>query len=120
MPSKPVSFNDVAERAARLNALLVESIDESITSLLSHQVAEALFAHLEARSVLKDQISYQLDVFHSTLEKVFGPSARTVERNITRRLYGRLGLKFIDDPRMTLASHVIYLKKLQTPTKEQK
>jgi AraC-like DNA-binding protein len=106
----PVPFTDILARAARLNALLVESIDESLSSLLSHQVADALFAHLEARTVTRDQISHQLDMFHYTLERVFGPSARTVEKNITKRLYGKLGLGYIEDPRMTLAGHVKYLK----------
>jgi len=109
-----LAFTDVAERAARFNALLIECIDESVTSLLSHQVADALFAHLEALSVPRDQISYELDTIHSILERVFGTSARTVEKDITKRMYVKLGLRFIDDPRMTLTSHAIYLRKLQT------
>jgi hypothetical protein len=114
----PLAFTDVAKRAARFNALLVESIDESITSLLSHQVADALFAHLKNRSVTRDQIFYQLDTIHSILERLFGPSTRIIEKDITKRLYLKLGIRFIDDPRMTLASHAIYLRKLQTSTNQ--
>jgi hypothetical protein len=116
----PASFTDILARAARFNTLLVESIDESLTSLLSHQVADALFAHLEARTVTRDQISHQPDMFHYTLERVFGPSAKTVEKNITQRLYAKLGLKYVEDPRMTMAGHVTYLKKLQTSNTETK
>jgi len=108
-----LSFNDVVRTRARFDELLVESIEESITLLLNHHVAEALFAHLEARSLKRDQICNHLDTIHTILERIFGAGAKAIERDITKRLYVKLGVKFLDDPEMTLASHSIYLKKLQ-------
>jgi len=108
-----LSFDDVAKTRARFDSLMVESITESITLLLSRNVADALFAHLETRTVTRDQICNHLETIHSILETVFGPGAKALEKDITKRLYMKLGIKFLDDPEMTLANHSIYLKKLQ-------
>lgn len=94
------------QRTEHFNVLLVESIDEAITALLSHQVVEALVVCLAAQSVTKDQIPYQLDTLLSTLEKTFGSSVKTVGKAIAKRFYSKLGLKFVDNSGMTLLDHV--------------
>jgi len=111
LSTNTLTFTDVA-KASRLNALLVETIDESLTSLLSRKVADALFARLETQSVTKDQVSYQLDMVHAILERIFGPSATTIEKDIMKRLHAKLGISFIDDSRMVFGSHAIFLKLL--------
>jgi hypothetical protein len=90
-----------------LNNLLTESIDETITLLLSRQVTDALYFHLnKSHSITKDEVPYRLDPLLSTLEKTFGTSSRTIQKAITRKLYSKLNLTFQDNPDRSLAAYI--------------
>lgn len=90
------------------NGLLVECINETIVSLLSRQVADALYARLEKdHSIGKDQLPDRLDMLLSTLEKPFGRrSVEVVGRTIARRFYSKLGLNFYNVSRKNLIEYV--------------
>jgi len=89
------------------NVLLVECIHETLVTLLSLQVAEALYTRLETSySVSKDEIPYRLDTLLSTLENTFGASAKIVEKAIAKKFYLRLGLDFTNNPQSTLVDYV--------------
>jgi len=96
------------ESLGDLNVLLVESIDETISSLLGREVVDALYIHLQkAHSVPKHLIPYKLETLCSTLEKVFGrPSSRTISKAIAKKLYTKLALTFQDNPSTTLLEYV--------------
>ena len=97
---------------------MVESIDETITALLSRVVLEALYTHLQTNhSISKDEIPYRLDTLFITLEKVFGvPSSTTITKAIARKFYLKLGLEFTGNPSRTLLEYVDEAKmKLQNP-----
>jgi len=89
------------------NDALVESIDETITALLSRTVVDALYAHLQAiYSVSRDEVPYRLDTLLTTLEKIFGTSSQTITKAIARKFYLNLGLEFTGNPRRTLLEYV--------------
>jgi hypothetical protein len=96
------------ENFGHLNVLLVESIDETITTLLSREVVDALYLHLQkVHSIPKDQVLYKLETLCSTLEKTFGLlSSRIICKGIARRLFAKLGLTYISNPDRTLLEYV--------------
>lgn len=96
------------ENVEQFNVLLGESIDETITTLLSREVADALYLHLQkAHNVTKDEVPCKLDIFCSTLENTFGlPSSRTISKVIARKFFVKLGFSFINNSSRTLIEYV--------------
>jgi len=90
------------------NDVLIESIDETITALLSRSVVDALYAHLQTfHSISRDELPYRLDILLITLQKTFGVrSSQTITKAIAREFCLRLGLEFTDNPSRTLLGHV--------------
>jgi hypothetical protein len=82
---------------------LLESIDETITALLSREVDDALYLYLQrVHSISRDEIPHKVETFCSILEKVFGRGSKTVSKAIARKFYAKLGLTFSDNPGRTL------------------
>ena len=99
------------------NDALIESIDETITELLSRAVVDALYAHLETfHSISRDELPHRLDALFSALEKIFGVrGSQTITKAIAKKFYLKLGLEFTDNPSRTLVEYVDQAKiKLQT------
>lgn len=96
------------ESIEHLDVLLGESIDETITTLLSREVADALYLHLnKAYNITKDEVPRKLEILRSTLEDTFGvPSSRTISKVIARRLFVKLGFSFMTNPNRTLIEYV--------------
>jgi hypothetical protein len=90
------------------NDALVESIDETITELLSRAVVDALYAHLQTIYFLsRDELPHRLDILLTTLEETFGvPSSHVITKAIARKFYLKLGLEFRGNPSRTLLEYV--------------
>ncbi|MGA2462241.1 MAG: hypothetical protein ABSF82_12550 [Candidatus Bathyarchaeia archaeon] len=89
------------------NDVLVESIDETMTDLLSRAVVDALYAHLQTiYSISRDEVPYRLDTLFTALEKIFGTSAQTITKAVAREFYLKLGLEFTGNPSRTLLEYV--------------
>jgi len=101
-------LTSLEECFAHLNLLLSESIDETITNLLSREVVEALYVYLQkVHAVSREDVPYKLDTLCSTLEKTFGfTGSRTISKAIARRVYAKLALPFHDNPGRTLIEYV--------------
>jgi hypothetical protein len=97
-----------AELEMEFNGLLLESIDETITALLSREVVDALYVHLQtANSISRDEVPYKLQTLCSTLEKTFGlPGSKTISKAIAKKFYAKLGLTFFDFLGRTLIEYV--------------
>ncbi len=87
---------------------MVESIDETITELLSRGVVEALYTHLETfHFISRNELPNRLDALFSTLEKIFGAcGSQTITKAIAKKFYLKLGLEFTDNPTHTLIEYV--------------
>ncbi len=90
------------------NDALVESIDETITGLLSRGVVDALYAHLQTfHSISRDELPYRLDTLLSALEKIFGVrGAQTITNAIAKKFYLKLEIEFTPNPNRTLLEYV--------------
>ena len=109
----------MGEDLEHLHVLLLESIDETITTLLSRTVVDALYAHLLTfHSIARNEVPYRLDTLFSTLEKIFGgPGSQTITKAIARKFYLKLGLEFTVNASHTLLEYVDEAEmKLQNPS----
>jgi hypothetical protein len=88
--------------------ILLESIDETITGLLSREVVESIYLNLKTvHSIPRDEVPYRLDILISTLERIFGlQGSKTICKAIARKSYAKLDLRFLDVPDRTLLDHV--------------
>jgi len=99
------------------NDILLKCIHETITSLLSSQVANAIYQGLDARyAVRKDDIPSNLDVLLSAIKETFGPSSTVIGKAIAKKLYSQLGLEFVDDQTKTLIEYVEQAKLISKST----
>lgn len=91
-------FNDEVKRA----------IDDAISTVLGQQVLKALYDHLKGHyDITSDEVSYRLDTLFDTLEKTFGfKGALTLSRVIAKRVYARMGLRFIELPDYRLQDYL--------------
>ena len=87
---------------------LLESIDETITGLLSREVVKSLYLNLKTvHSIPRDEVPYRLDILISTLERIFGlRGSKTICKAIAKKSYAKLDLTFLDIPNRTLLDHV--------------
>ena len=90
------------------NDVLVESIDETISDLLSRAVVDALYAHLQTfHSISRDRLPDRLDALLTSLVQIFGDhGTETITRAIARKFYLKLGLEFKYNPNRTLLEYV--------------
>ena len=104
----------MAENLKRFNEILVKSIDEAISELLSPQVLTSLYKYLnEQHGIIPDELPYRLETIYTVLDQVFGvKGARTIERHIAKHLCDELGMKFLDTPDCTLEMYVEKAKEL--------
>jgi hypothetical protein len=95
------------EDLEHLPVLLLESIDETISTLLSRTVVDALYVHLRTfHSIARDEVPNRLDTLSTTLGKIFGTSSKTITKAIARKFYLKLGLEFTGHPSRTLVEYV--------------
>jgi hypothetical protein len=74
-----------------IDRLLLESLDEVLTDVLSKKVKDAFYDHLERNYYFaRDDISKRLGDFLLILERTFGKGGKTIERSIARRLCDKL------------------------------
>jgi hypothetical protein len=90
------------------NEALVESIDETITDLLSRAVVDALYVRLQTdHSISRDEVPYRLDTLFAILEKIFGVrSSQTIAKAMARKFCLKLRLEFTGNPDRTLLEYV--------------
>ena len=95
------------ETVKEFNDLLLESIDESVAVLLSRQVVDALYVHLQTvHSITRDDVPNRLDILIAALQRTLGSGALTVGKVIARAFYLKLQLEFTNDPNRTLLEYV--------------
>ena len=90
------------------NRLFIESLDESLGSVLSEVVRLAVYDALEKHhSIARNQIPERLDDFALALERCFGVApSKTMGKVIVKRLYSKLGLVFVDETDWRLPDYV--------------
>jgi hypothetical protein len=85
--------------------ILVESVREGIEDVLGMDSAKLAFRFLE-HDVTFDTLPRHLPTFYSALRRNFGQDCQAVEIAIAKKLYLKLGLRFIGTPTTDLAAYV--------------
>ncbi|MGB9741058.1 MAG: hypothetical protein ACP5IM_04185 [Candidatus Bathyarchaeia archaeon] len=71
--------------------LLMESIDEALTSL-GDSVKQSIYFHLEDKfGISKEEIPGRIDDFADGIEKIFGLGAHFIEILIMKKLHEKIG-----------------------------
>ena len=104
----------MSEKSKRFNEILTVTIERTITELLSPHVLAALYKHLQDRyDVGRDELPYRLETMYAVLDQVFGvKAARTIERQIAKRLCAEFNIPFLDAEQGTLEMYVAKAKEL--------
>ncbi len=90
------------------NRFFIESLDESLGSVLGEVVRLALYDVLEKHhSIARNQIAERLNDFTLALERSLGATpSKTMGRVIAKRLYSKLGLIFVEKANWRLPDYV--------------
>ena len=110
----PIEGADLAQFPAQMHnfgALLLESIDETLSDLLGKRTREAIYDHLErdhlvARSDIPDQLEALLDL----LDETFGKGSKTIGKVVARKLSSKLEWEFNEVPGYELTDYVEAVK----------
>lgn len=97
---------------ADLNSLLIDSIDETISSVLGGVILEATYRFLAKDcGITRERIPEQLDKFDGALVRMYGVGGITLSRAIAKRLCGKLGYEFVPMRDKRLVDYVNEAKK---------
>jgi hypothetical protein len=104
----------LSEKGTRFNEILTVTIERTITELLSPHVLAALYKHLQERyDVKRDELPYRLETMYTVLDQVFGvKAAKTIERQIAKRLCAEFNIPFLDTEESTLEMYIAKAKEL--------
>jgi hypothetical protein len=79
---------------------------------LGESSRKAIFIYIEKKYRLKqDEYPKQLKTFHEGLTGIFGVGADTIEQQIAKALYRRLGLDYKEHEKWTIIEYVEEAKK---------
>jgi len=95
------------------NKLLLEAVDEGLSSL-GESSKQAIYFHLEKSfSVKKKEIPSKIEAFAYGIEKIFGLGANFLETLIVKRLYKNVGqsFKWPESKDLTFIEHVAVAKR---------
>jgi YesN/AraC family two-component response regulator len=99
--------------STKLEEALLEATDHGLLAL-GEIVRQTIYERVETNhQIKKGEIPENLETFHRALQVMLGAGAKVVERQITRNLYGRLGLNFIAHHDWTLVEYVNDAKRMR-------
>jgi len=75
--------------------ILMETIDESMVQVFGKTSTGVIYDFIkENHDLRKEDIPENLEIFSSSLEKMFGFGATLLEKLVLKKLYTKLGLKY--------------------------
>ena len=92
--------------------MFVESVEETIASLLGRTVSRAFTTHLQAYIGLAlEEIPNQPDLLFKAFQSSFGMAGDRVGKYFVRKLYLKVGVQFAEHDGGTLVEYVETLKR---------
>jgi len=86
-----VGARTLATKSRQFDKILLNAIDEALTSL-GESVKQSIYFHIENKfSVTRNEIPENLVEFQGGLEKIFGAGARFIEILIMTNLHSKIG-----------------------------
>jgi hypothetical protein len=103
-----------AQRRGRFRKLLMEAVDESL-STLGETPKQAIYFHLhESFNIMKQDIPDKIDEFTFAIEKIFGEGAKLLEIEIMRSLHEKTRDKLKQYPKKDALSFTQYVQAHET------
>ncbi len=91
------SMSAIPPTEGALDELLLESVHDTLKGIFGAKVPEAIYKRLETNySISPEEIPNRLSEFVQGLEGLFDRASKPVERAIAKRLYSKLGLRFVE------------------------
>lgn len=86
-----VSGTKLKSRQRDFDSLLMESVDEALTSL-GESAKQSIYYHLEEKfKISRKEIPRRIEDFANGIEKIFGLGAHFIEILIMKKLYEKIG-----------------------------
>ena len=96
----------------RLDDLLFDAVDETLTCVFKEAGVEVIYDFLENNSHLKRvEIAEKPEVFSAGLERLLGSAAPVIEKMILKNVYRKLGLRFREKKGYVFSDYVKELRK---------
>lgn len=93
------------------DSAVLEAFDYGL-SVLGETGRQTVYSYIKMKyQVKREEIPERLDVFHRASGGLFGAGTEVLEKLIAKRVYGNLGLSFIQHENWTLAEYVDDVKK---------
>ncbi|MEM2995323.1 MAG: hypothetical protein QXI91_04835 [Candidatus Bathyarchaeia archaeon] len=102
----------MAEKRETFEKLLVEAVDEALTSL-GDSAKQAIYYHLQSKfKIKKEDIPSHLEDFMNAIESIFGLGANFLEIMIMKKLYEKVGqpLKWSENREFIFSEYVAAVK----------
>ncbi len=92
--------------------LLLNSIDEALTSLFNRSAIRSIYFYVEKICHLSlDEIPKKPDVFSGSLHQLLGAGALVIEEGVLKTLYSKLKLQLAEEESYTFADYIDELRK---------
>lgn len=99
-----------SQQNERFEKLLLEAVDESLSSL-GDSAKHAIYFHLEKTfKVSKSEIPSKIEEFSEAIEKIFGVGARLLEIQMMKRFHEKFGRPIRSYPKTGNLSFTEYLR----------
>lgn len=103
-------FISEPQQTERFEKLLLEAVDESLSSL-GDSAKQAIYFHLEKTfKVSKSEIPSKIEEFSEAIEKIFGVGARLLEIQMMKRFHEKFGHSIRHYPKTDNLSFTEYLR----------
>jgi len=100
------------ELSVEFSQILLDAIDEGF-KILGEGVSDVVYYYLkEDYGLDRSNITKKHETFTKGLENLFGVGAAIIEREILKKLYAKLGLKYEEDSNKTYTEHIKLVYKI--------
>jgi len=93
-------------RSRRVEEYIASSVDEAIGEMLGQAVVDYFYAVLREKGISRRDLSGRMRLFCSLLDDEFGVQSAAIQRQVARKLFGKLGLEFSHDEQKMLLNYI--------------
>ena len=95
------------------NALLIDSVDETISGVLGSKINSELWTHYQAfLGITRDEMPYRVSTLFEFLNGTLGIAGETLGKVIVKKLYAKANIPLHYDPNRPLADYVEELRRI--------
>lgn len=100
------------EKTRSIDNLLLSSVDEMLKQVFNEAGAKVIYDYIESKCHLKrEENAEKTEVFSTGLERLLVSAGPVIEKMISRNLYSKLELEFVEKKGEGFSSYVKELRK---------